>query len=100
MDLGPVLPPARPFGRDIDHRQVQHFQQAVVGRENRPGLGYLSQLAVEALYGVSRVDQLSDLLRKLEIRAQVGPVVPPGLGNLGVFLGSSRKVEGFKPSDR
>ena len=33
MDLSPVLAVACPFLRDIHHCQIQHFQQAVVGRK-------------------------------------------------------------------
>ena len=68
MDSGPVLSPACPFGRDVDHRQVQHFQQAVVCREDRLGFGHLPQLAVETLNGIGRVDQPPDLFRELEPR--------------------------------
>ena len=56
VNPGPVLPPASSFGRDVDHRQVQHFQQTVVCRKDRPGFGQLPQLAVEARDGVGRVD--------------------------------------------
>lgn len=44
------------------------------------------QLAIEALDGVGGADQPPHLLRILEIGADVGPVVPPGLGDFGVFL--------------
>ena len=35
VDSGPILPSARPFGRDVDNRQVRHFQQAVIRWEDR-----------------------------------------------------------------
>ena len=55
VDHAPVLPPSRPLFRDVHHRQIQHFQQAVVCGKHRFGLGHLAQLAVEALYGVGGV---------------------------------------------
>ena len=86
MDHAPALPPAGPLFGNIHHGQIQHFQQAVIGGEYGFGLGHLAQLAVEALNGIGGIDQPPDLLGVLEVGAQVGPVVPPGLGNFGVFL--------------
>ena len=86
MDHAPALPPAGPLFGNIHHGQIQHFQQAVISGEYRFGLGYLAQLAVEALNSIGGIDQPPDLLGILEVGAQVGPVVPPGLGNFGVFF--------------
>ena len=30
MDAAPVLPAAGPLFRDVDHRQIQHFEKAVI----------------------------------------------------------------------
>ena len=86
MDHAPVLLPADPFLRNIHHGQIQHFQQAVVRWEDRFCLGRFPQLPIKALDRIGRIDQAAHLLRALEIGAQVGPVVPPGLGDLRVFL--------------
>ena len=86
VDHAPVLPPACPFLRNIHHGQIQHFQKAVVCGEHGFGLGHLPELAVEALNGVGGVDQPPDLLGELEIDAQIGPILPPGPRDLGVFL--------------
>ena len=63
MDHAPVLPPSRPLFRDVHHRQIQHFQQAVICWKHRFGPGHLAQLAVETLYGVGGIDQPAHLLR-------------------------------------
>ena len=86
VDHAPVLPPTDSLFGNIHHGQIQHFQQAVVGGEYRFGLGYLAQLAVEAFNVIGSIDQPSDLLGILEVGAQIGLVVPPGLGDFGVFL--------------
>ena len=77
MDHAPVLPPSRPLFRDVHHRQIQHFQQAVVCGKHRFGLGHLAQMATETLYGVGGIDQPAYLLRVLEICTQIGPVQCP-----------------------
>ena len=86
MDQTPVLPTFRPFLRDVHHRQIQHYKQAVIGGKHGFGLGYLAQLAVETLDGVGGIDDLAHLGRILEIGAQPRPVGPPGLYSFGVFL--------------
>ena len=43
MDAAPVLPPTCPLFRNIHHRQIQHFQQTVVRRENALGFCDLPQ---------------------------------------------------------
>ena len=78
VDDGPVLPTAGPFLRDVQHGQIQHFQQAVIRRENSLGFGHLAELAVEALDSVGRIDQPPEFFRELEIGAQIGPVLPSG----------------------
>ena len=74
MDQVPVLTPSVPLFRNIHHRQIQHFQQAVVRWEDGFCLGDFSQLAVEALDGISRIDQPPDFLGILEIYAQIRPI--------------------------
>ena len=34
VDNAPIPALACPFFRDVHHRQIQHFQQAVIGREH------------------------------------------------------------------
>ena len=86
MNDAPILPPSRPFLRDVHHGEIQHFQQAVIRRENRLGFGDLAKLAIETLNGIGRIDQPTNLLRELEIRAQIRPVFPPGSGDPGILL--------------
>src|SRR5699024_7345460 len=66
--------------------KVQHFQQAVIRGKDRLGLGHLAQLAIKPLNGIGGVDQPAHLLGILEIGAEVGPIIPPGLGDFRVFL--------------
>ena len=77
VDDGPVLPAAGPFLCDVQHGQIQHFQQAVIDGENGLGLGHLAKLTVEVLDCVGRIDQPPKLFREFEIGAQVRPVLPP-----------------------
>ena len=63
VDNAPITPFPRPLLSDVHHRQIQHFQQAVIGREYGFRLGNLAKLAVEALYGVGSINQRSNLLR-------------------------------------
>ena len=86
MDDAPILAAPSPFPGNIHHGQIQHFQQTVIGGEDGLGLGYLAKLAVKALNGVGGIDQPPDFLKILEISAEIGPVIPPGTGNLGIFL--------------
>ena len=86
VDHRPILPPACPLFRDVQHGQIQHFEQAVIGGKNGLGFGHFSQLAVEALDGVCSVNQPPEFFRKLEKGTQIGPVFSPGSRNLGVFL--------------
>ena len=69
MNHAPILPPACPLFRNVNHGQIQHFQQAVVRGEHRFGLGHLTKLAVEALNGIGGVDEPPHLLRILEVGA-------------------------------
>lgn len=85
VDPAPILPPACPFLRNVHHRQIQHLEQAVIRREDGFCLRHLAELAVEALYGVSCVDEPTYLFRGLEVGAQVWPVIPPGLCYFRVF---------------
>ena len=57
VDDSPVLPATGPFLRDVQHGQIQHFQQAVIRGENSLGLGHLAELTVETLDCVGRIDQ-------------------------------------------
>ena len=86
MDHAPIHAPSRPFLRNIHHRQIQHFQKAFVRREYRFRFGHLSELAVEAFDGIRGINQSADGVGKLEIRAQICPVFPPGRHDSGIFL--------------
>ena len=78
IDPAPILPAACPLFRDIHHGQIQHLEQTVIRGKHGLGFGHLPQLTVESLDGVGGLDQPSELFRKLEICAQIGPVFPPG----------------------
>lgn len=82
VNNAPILPPAGPLFRNIHHCQIQHFKQTVIGRKHRFWLSYLPELTVEALNGVSGIDESPDLLRVLEIGAEIRPILTPGLRNL------------------
>ena len=86
MDAAPVLPPTRPLFRNIHHRQIQHFQQTVVCRENALGFCNLPQLPVKAIDRVRGIDQTADLLRIFEVGAEVRPVFQSRLCDLGIFI--------------
>ncbi len=73
----PVLSAAGPFFRDIQHGQIQHFQQAVVRGRNSLGFCHFAKLTVEAFYCVGRIDEPPKLFRKFETGAQViGSLIP------------------------
>ena len=69
VDAAPVLTAACPFFCDVLHSQIQHLEKAVICRKYGLCFGDLLQLAIEAFYGIGRIDQLSQFLRKLEICA-------------------------------
>ncbi len=79
VDAAPVLTATCPFFRDVLHSQIQHLEKTVICRKYGLGFGDLLQLAIEAFYGIGRIDQLSQFLRKLEIGAEIRPVFVPGL---------------------
>ena len=79
VDAAPVLTAASPFFRDVLHSQIQHLEKAVICRKYGLGFRDLLQLAIEAFYGIGRIDQLPQLLRELEICAEIRPVFVPGL---------------------
>ena len=56
VDNTPITPFPRPLLGDVHHRQIQHFQQAVIGRKDGLCLGYLAQLAIKTLNRISGVD--------------------------------------------
>ena len=86
MNHAPALSAAGPLFRDVDHRQIQHFEKTVIGRKHGFRLGYLPELTVEAFDRVGRIDQPSKFLRKLKISAEICPVIPPRLRNLRILL--------------
>ena len=71
IDAAPVLTATGPFFRDVLHSQIQHLKKAVICRKYGLGFGDLLQLAIEAFYGIGRIDQLPQLLRELEICAEI-----------------------------
>lgn len=56
MDLPPILSVSGPFFRDIHHGQIQHFQEALIGREYRLRFRDLPQLLVKSLDGIRGID--------------------------------------------
>ena len=86
MNHARVLFAAGPLFRDVDHRQIQHFEKAVIGRKHGFRLGYLSELTVKAFNRVGRIDQPPECLRKLEIGTEICPVIPPRLRDLRILL--------------
>lgn len=44
MDLPPILAVTGPFFRDVYHRQIQHFQEAVIGGKYGLGFRHFPQL--------------------------------------------------------
>ena len=98
VDQTPVLSPSGPLFGNIHHSQIQHFEQTVIGGEDGFGLGHLAQLAVKSLNDVGGIDQPPDLLEILEVDAQVGPVVTPGLEDFGVYFLSQRSTKTFRAS--
>ena len=57
VNQAPILPSSGPFFRNVHHGQIQHFQQAIIGRKDGFGLGNLAELAIKALNGVGGVDE-------------------------------------------
>jgi hypothetical protein len=79
VDTAPVLTATCPLFRDIPHSQIKHLEKAVICRKYGLCLGYLLQLTVESFYRIRGIDQLSKLLRELEISAEICSVIIPGL---------------------
>ena len=79
VDAAPVLTATGPLFRDVLHSQIQHFEKAVISGKYRLCLSYFFQLTVEAFYGIGRIDQISELLWKLEVSAEIRPVFVPRL---------------------
>ena len=86
MNHAPVLFAAGPLFRDVDHRQIQHFEKAVIGWKHGFRFGYLPELTVKAFNRVGRIDQPPECLRKLEIGTEICPIIPPRLRDLRIFL--------------
>ena len=78
VDLPPVLPVSGPFFRDIHSCQIQHFQKAVIRRENRFAFSHFPELTIESFNGICGVNQASYCLRIFEISGQGCPVIMPG----------------------
>ena len=55
VDDGPVLPAAGPFLRDVQHGQIQHFQQAFVGWKTTLALKVLKNQYTNAFF--ARINQ-------------------------------------------
>ena len=86
MDAAPVLPPPVHFFVISIIARYSIFQQTAICRENTLGFGNLPQLPVKALDRVRGIDQTADFLRIFEVGAEVSPVFPPRLCNLGIFI--------------
>ena len=59
MDLTPVLTVTGPFLRDINHCQIQHFQETVIGRKYRSGFSHFPELPVESFDRIGRIMPIS-----------------------------------------
>lgn len=59
--LAPILDTSCPFSGDIHRRQVEHFEQCFIGRENALALRHLAKLPVVAFNHVRCIDELADL---------------------------------------
>ena len=79
VDHTPVLPLACPFFRNVRHGKIGHFEQTVIGRKHRFGFRDLAKLTVERLDRIGGIDQPPDLLRILEIRTEISPILTLGL---------------------
>ena len=77
VDAAPVLTAACPFFCDVLHSQIQHLEKAVICRKYGFCLGNFPELTVESFDCIDGIDQLSQLLRKLEIGAEIRPVFSP-----------------------
>ena len=86
MDQASVLPTSGPFFRNIHHSQIQYFQQTIISRKHRFGLGYLAQLTVETPQWRWWCRSACAPPGGLEIGAEIGPIGPPELGDFRVFL--------------
>lgn len=64
--------------------RLTHF--LVISIIAKYSLGHLAELTVKALNDVGSVNQSADLLRVLEIGAEIDSVGPSGLGDFRVFL--------------
>ena len=67
-----------PLFGDVQHGEIQHLEQAVICQENSLGFSHLTQLPIEAFYGIGRINQPPKLLRELEICAEICPVFLSG----------------------
>ena len=83
LDSSPAV--VRSIFCNIQHGQIQHFQQTVIGGKDGLGLGHLAELAVKALNGVGAADQPVHLLGGLE-KFKIGPVIYKNQCN--IYVGS------------
>ena len=84
--LVPVPVSLRPFFRYILACQVQYISQGRVAREHVFCLGHLPVLAVQPFHDVRGIHDPADVIRELEERADVLPVVFPVADGKWVFL--------------
>ena len=77
---------------DLLHGDTVAEKQAGIRRECRFCLGHFPELPVKALDRIGRIDQAAYLLGVLEIAAQVGPILPPGPSDLGVFSAPALRI--------
>ena len=85
QDLVPVPVSLGPFLCYILARQVQHFLQGRVTGEYAFCLGHFTVLAVQPFYDVRGVHDPADVIRELEERTDIFPIVfPVADGGCGV----------------
>ena len=96
--LRPVLPTASPLFGEVQHGEIQHIEQAVICRENSLGFSHLTQLPIEALYGIGRINQPPSSSGNLKYVLRFARFSLQDFEILGYFLSQISASTDFLPS--
>mgnify|MGYP001039217551 FL=1 len=88
----------RPLFGYVQHSQIKHLEQAVIRGENRLGFSHFLQLPIETLNGISRINEPPKFLRKLEICAEIYPVISRILKSWGIFCPRQQRNRPEQPA--